>query len=198
MPIVTVTLLPAYPAEVEQRLVQRLARTTRSVIAAPAAGTTVFVQHASTYMRDGRVFSGGGAAQADASAVVRDFLEAMQDRQLEAARQWLAPDFVMQFPGSQPMQRLEDLLEWARPRYQRVAKTYERFDECWGDEHTIVYCSGMLHGQWLNGAIFEGIRFIDRFEVVDGLIRRQEVWNDLAEHARSLPSEANLTSSSAL
>lgn len=185
MPVVTVTLLPVYPAEVEQRLVQRLARTTRSVIAAPAAGTTVFVQHASTYLRDGRVFSGGGAAQADASAVVRGFLEAMQDRQLDAARRLLAPDFAMQFPGAPPMHRLEELLDWARPRYQRVAKTYERFDESWAEEHTVVYCSGTLYGQWLDGQAFEGIRFIDRFEVAEGLIRRQEVWNDLAEHARA-------------
>jgi ketosteroid isomerase-like protein/phenylpyruvate tautomerase PptA (4-oxalocrotonate tautomerase family) len=183
MPIVTVTLLPVYPPEVEQRLVQRLAHTTRSVIAAPAAGTTVFVQHANTYLRDGRVFTGGGAAQADASGVVRSFLDAMQERQLDAARQWLAADFVMQFPGSQPMHRLEELLDWARPRYQRVAKTYERFDECWTAEHTVVYCSGTLHGQWLDGQPFEAIRFIDRFEVADGLIRRQEVWNDLSEHA---------------
>ena len=42
MPIVTVTLLPAYPAEVEQRLVQRLARTTRSVIAAPSSQKAAF------------------------------------------------------------------------------------------------------------------------------------------------------------
>ncbi len=60
MPVVAATLLPVYPAEVEQRLVQRLALATRSVIAAPAAGTTVYVKHASTYLRDGRVFTGGG------------------------------------------------------------------------------------------------------------------------------------------
>jgi hypothetical protein len=41
---------------------------------------------------------------------------------------------------------------------------------------------GVLHGQWPDGAEFDGIRFIDRFLVVDGLLARQEVWNDLAEH----------------
>lgn len=79
------------------------------------------------------------------------------------------------------MHRLEELVAWSKPRYQRVGKTYERFDECWGDEATVVYCSGTLHGVWLDGTPFDGIRFIDRFEVVDGLLRRQDVWNDMGE-----------------
>lgn len=182
MPVVSVTLLPVYPPEVEQRLVQRLARTTRSVIAAPAAGTTVFVNHASTYQRDGRVFTGGGSAVADASALVRSFLEAMQSRDLEAAQRFLAPSFVMHFPGSGPLHRLEELVEWSRPRYKFVGKTFERFEESWGDERTVVFCTGTLHGEWLDGRAFEGIRFVDRFEVSDGQLQRQDVWNDLELH----------------
>ena len=61
MPVISITLLPGYSPEAEQRLVGRVARATRSVIAASAAGTTVFVNHASTYQRDGRVFGAGGA-----------------------------------------------------------------------------------------------------------------------------------------
>ncbi len=188
MPVISVTLLPVYDAETEARLVQRLTRATRSVVAAPAAGTTVYVRHASTYMRDGRVFAGGtggGPAVPDGSALVQAFLGAMQARQLEAARLMLAPGFTMHFPGAAPMNRLEELLEWARPRYQRVAKTYEGFDECWGEEQTVVYCRGTLHGVGLDGVAFEGIRFIDRFEVAGGVIRRQDVWNDLAEVRRT-------------
>lgn len=188
MPVISVTLLPVYPPDVEKRLVERLTLATRSVVAAPAAGTTVYVRHASTYMRDGRVFAGGkggGPAVPDASALVQAFLGAMQARQLEDARRMLAPNFAMHFPGAAPMHRLEELLEWARPRYQRVAKTYEGFDECWGEEHTVVYCRGTLHGVGLDGNAFEGIRFIDRFEVAGGLLRRQDVWNDLAEVRRA-------------
>ncbi len=181
MPVVTVTLLPGYGHACESRLVQRLALATRSVIAAQAAGTTVFVQHAATYLRDGRVFSAGGAELPDASALVRAFLEAMQARDLAAAREFLAPGFSMQFPGTAPMHALEQLVEWARGRYQQVAKTYERFEESWGDGVTTVYCSGTLHGIWPDGRPFEGVRFIDRFEVEAGRIRRQDVWNDLAE-----------------
>ena len=181
MPVVTVTLLPGYGTECESRLVQRLGLATRSVIAAQPSGTTVYVQHAATYMRDNRVFTGGGPELPDASALVRQFLETMQARQLDKAREFLAPGFAMHFPGSAPMQRLEELLDWAKGRYQRVSKTYERFEECWGEGVTTVFCSGTLQGTWLDGSAFEGIRFIDRFEVQSGQLRRQDVWNDLSE-----------------
>ncbi|NML48739.1 nuclear transport factor 2 family protein [Ramlibacter sp. G-1-2-2] len=181
MPVVSITLLPGYGSETEGRLVQRVALATRSVIAAPAAGTTVFVEHASTYMRDSRVFSGGGPSLPEASKVVRDFLGRMQDRDLAAARDCLAPGFEMVFPGGAHMTQLEQLVEWARGRYRSVAKDYERFDESWGDGVTVVYCSGTLRGTWPDGQVFQGIRFIDRFEVADGKLRRQDVWNDLAE-----------------
>jgi hypothetical protein len=181
MPVVTVTLLPGYGTECESRLVQRLALATRSVVAAQPAGTTVYVQHAATYMRDNRVFTGGGPELPDASALVHRFLETMKARDLTKAREFLAPDFVMTFPGSAPMTQLEQLVDWAKDRYQGVSKTYERFEECWGDGVTTVFCSGTLQGAWPDGSSFQGVRFIDRFEVQSGQLRRQDVWNDLAE-----------------
>ncbi len=187
MPVISITLLPGYGSATEQRLVQRVSRTARSVIAAPAAGTTVFVTHASTYQRGENAVSGGGPAVPDASELVRTFLGLMQARDLAGAARHLAADFVMHFPGSAPMQRLEQLLDWAKPRYRSIAKTYERFDECWGEDGTVVYCFGSLHGVWLDGSPFQGIRFIDRFHITGGLIVRQDVWNDLAE-ARPTPS----------
>jgi hypothetical protein len=45
----------------------------------------------------------------------------------------------------------------------------------------VVYTRGTLAGEWPDGTAFGGIRFIDRFEVTDGFITRQDVWNDLAE-----------------
>ena len=181
MPVISITLLPGYSAEAEERLVGRVALAARSVIAAAAAGTTVFVNHAHTYQRDGRVFSKGGPECANASELVRHFLALMQARELPAASALLAPDFVMHFPGHTAMHTLGELVAWAKGRYTSVAKDYERFDESWGDGVTVVYCSGTLRGVWLDGSSFEGVRFIDRFEIADGKIRRQDVWNDLAE-----------------
>jgi ketosteroid isomerase-like protein/phenylpyruvate tautomerase PptA (4-oxalocrotonate tautomerase family) len=181
MPVISITLLPGYSAEAEERLVGRVALAARSVIAAAAAGTTVFVNHAQTYQRDGRVFSKGGPECANASDMVRHFLALMQDRDLTAASAMLTPDFVMKFPGHAPMHALSEMVTRAKGRYASVAKDYEHFDESWGDGFTVVYCSGTLRGVWLDGTSFEGVRFIDRFEIADGKIRRQDVWNDLAE-----------------
>lgn len=189
MPVISITLLPGYSADAEQRLVGRVARAARSVIAASAAGTTVFVNHASTYQRDGRVFGAGGAERPEASSLVQKFLSLMQERDLAAAARFLAPDFQMLFPGGAKLQRLDQLVQWASTRYQRVAKTYERFDECWTEDGSIVYCFGTLNGVWLDGSPFEGVRFIDRFEVVDGLFTRQDVWNDLAETQARTPTQ---------
>ena len=184
MPVITVTLLPGYPPQAQHRLVQRLADTARSVIAASDAGTTVFINEASTYRRDGQVYAAGAAVVPDASARVQSFLETMAARNLAQAQSYLAPGFEMVFPGGDVMHRLEQLMDWAKPRYRSVAKRYDRFDECWQGDTTVVYCSGTLFGVWNDGTAFEGIRFIDRFEVVNGLFTRQEVWNDLAETQR--------------
>ncbi|MFZ2737367.1 MAG: nuclear transport factor 2 family protein [Burkholderiaceae bacterium] len=181
MPVISITLLPGYSAEAEERLVGRVALAARSVIAAAAAGTTVFVNHAHTYQRDGRVFSKGGPECVDASELVRHFLALMQARDLTAASALLAPDFVMQFPGHAAMHTLGEMVTRAKSRYTSVAKDYAHFDESWADGFTVVYCSGTLRGVWLDGTSFEGVRFIDRFEIVGGKIRRQDVWNDLAE-----------------
>lgn len=180
MPVVSITLLPGYSAAARERLVGRVARSVRSVIAATNAGTTVMVHEASTYQRDGRCMTHGGPELPDASALVQHFLERMQARDLAAARELLAPDFVMHFPGAAPMHQLEELVEWARPRYQQVSKRYERFDESWNDEGAVVYCFGTLEGVWLDGQPFAGVRFIDRFEIQGGRLVRQDVWNDLA------------------
>ena len=117
----------------------------------------------------------------DPAALVQRFLGLMQERDLPAAQALLAPGFEMCFPGGATMHRLEELVQWARQRYQRAAKTYERTDCCTTDGRTVVYWMGTLHGVWLDGTPFEGIRFIDRFELADGRIQRQDVWNDMAE-----------------
>lgn len=181
MPVIAITLLPGYPADARERLVDRVATAARSVVLAPEAGTTVFVHEASTYRRDGRIASAGGPVVPEATPVVRAFLEAMGRRDLEAAAQWLAPGFEMVFPGGRAMHRLHELVEWAKGRYQSVEKRCERFEESWQGDVTVVHCSGTLQGRWPDGRPFEGVRFIDRFELESGKIRRQEVWNDLAE-----------------
>ena len=75
------------------------------------------------------------------------------------------------------MSTLEQLIAWAAPRYRFVRKTYDGFDG-FGD---VVYCHGTLAGEWPDGTAFAGIRFVDRFELCDGKLIKQDVWNDIAE-----------------
>lgn len=115
--------------------------------------------------------------------LVREFLDSMEARDLARARTFLAEGFRMVFPGDVRMSTLEELIGWSKPRYRQVGKHYERFDECPSDDGTVVYCYGTLHGVWLDGTAFEGIRFIDRFTVRDGKLVDQKVWNDMGEVA---------------
>jgi hypothetical protein len=106
----------------------------------------------------------------------------MEARDLERAQSMLSADFVMEFPGTGPLRTLDELIAWAKPRYRFVKKTYDGFDVMQSRKAaTVVYCRGNLSGEWPDGDSFEGIRFIDRFEVVAGKITRQDVWNDIAE-----------------
>jgi 4-oxalocrotonate tautomerase family enzyme len=182
MPVVSITLMEGYGDEVKTALAERLTDAVRATIAAPLDGITVQIHEVKPtgYMR-GRTRRTPGAPVPDAGAVVRDYLAAMERRDLAAAKAMLAEGFEMIFPGTAPMRGLDELIAWARDRYKSVGKTYEHFDVAPGPEGVAVYCYGALHGEWLDGRKFEGIRFIDRFTVRDGRIVDQRVWNDLGE-----------------
>jgi len=116
-----------------------------------------------------------------ASDIVRAYLEAMEAREIETAKSFLAPGFKMTFPGDVHLASLEDLVAWAKNRYRHVEKTFDAFDELERDGRQIVYCHGALNGEWLDGKEFSGIRFIDRFTLADGKLIDHQVWNDLGE-----------------
>lgn len=185
MPVIAVTLLPGYSQEAQARLVTHLSAAARSVIPATEAGTTVFIHEASAYRRDGRIHTQGAHALPAAGDVVRAFLEAVGRRDFGVAGEHLAPGFEMVFPGGQVMRRLEELPAWAASRYQAITKHIERLDEAWQGDVAVVFCSGTLAGRWPDGRPFEGVRFVDRLELQGGKIRRQEVWNDLGEAAKT-------------
>ncbi|MDH3234872.1 MAG: nuclear transport factor 2 family protein [Alphaproteobacteria bacterium] len=182
MPVVTITLMEGYDDTVRTALSERLTDAVRATIAAPLDGITVQVHEVKPtgYMR-GRERRKPGAPVPDAATVVRDFLTAMEARDLAAAKAMLADDFVMHFPGTGAMRGLDELLAWAKDRYTSVGKTYERFDVAPSAEGVAVYCYGTLFGEWLDGTSFKDIRFIDRFTVRDGELVDQRVWNDMGE-----------------
>jgi len=109
--------------------------------------------------------------------VVRQYLDAMERRDLATAKTFLAPGFFMVFPGDKRFDSLEQLVASAKGRYRSANKVYQKTESI---ENT-VYCYGTLHGELLDGTPYSGIRFIDRFTVKDGKLVDQMVWNDMAE-----------------
>lgn len=182
MPVIMVTLIEGYDEETRRDLSTRLTDAARNAIGAPPDGITVILNEvpATNYMR-GRTSRIPGAPLPAPAQVARDYLEAMERRDLEGASAFLAEGFAMTFPGGATFSRPEELMEWATGRYRSIAKTYERFDEAPCAEGAVVYCFGTLSGEWPDGTAFSGIRFIDRFTVAEGKLIDQRVWNDLAE-----------------
>lgn len=183
MPVVELHVLEGYEPEEKRRLAEAITDAVRFVIPAAPDLVTVMIHDVpgENYYR-GRVSRVPAKALPDPAQIVRAYLAAMEARDLEKAEAMLGDGFVMYFPGAEPMAKLPELIEWARPRYRHVTKTYESFDamQSPGDA-AIVYCRGTLSGEWPDGSTFEDIRFIDRFEITGGRITRQDVWNDIAE-----------------
>jgi len=156
MPIIEVHLLEGYEDSAQQRLAEALTDASRLVVPAPPEAITVMFHTMS----------------------VNEYYRGRSRRTPAPSLE----NFVMQFPGAAPMQDFEALMDWAASRYQSIEKQIES-TEAFGAASgtTVVYCRGTLSGVWPDGSIFNAIRFVDRFELIDGFITRQEVWNDLAE-----------------
>lgn len=182
MPVITCVLIEGYSDQTRRLLEERLTDAARYTTGAVWDAITVMINELpfENYMR-GRVEKIRAKAPTPASDIVRNFLKTMEALDLEGARSFLADGFNMIFPGDARFSALEELVDWSKERYQSVSKTYENIDESIGPDGVNVYCSGTLSGVWLDGTEFSGIRFIDRFTVVEGKLADQRVWNDMAE-----------------
>jgi ketosteroid isomerase-like protein len=116
-----------------------------------------------------------------AGELVRRFLTLMESRRLDAAETLLAPDALILFPGGKQFASQREMVAAAQRRYRWVKKHVDRLDALGSADGDIVYVLGTLYGVNVHGVPFDSVRYIDRFVVRDGLIARQEVWNDLAE-----------------
>lgn len=182
MPVVEAHVMQGYPDEARTRLAKGLTDAVRLVVPAPDEAITVLIHEIapSGYARGG-VARSPAPALPDPAEVVRQYLAAMEARDLPAAQAFLGDGFQMVFPGTAPMTTLAELIDWSKGRYRSVGKAYDGFDSLHDGTVAVVYARGTLHGEWPDGRAFSGIRFIDRFEISGGKIVRQDVWNDLAE-----------------
>lgn len=122
-------------------------------------------------------------ADTDAAiATAEAYLAAMEARDLERAQGFVAEgDLELTFPGGRRFTRIEQIVANSGGRYARIGKTIARRSAWTDGDATHVLIAGALHGAWPDGEPFEGIRFIDLFELRSGRITRQEVWNDAGE-----------------
>ena len=116
-----------------------------------------------------------------AAKIVRTYLRLVEERDLDAASEFLADDVLIVFPGGRTFESLTDQVASSAGRFRSVKKTLDQLDVVSDGAETTVYVYGTLAGQALDGSSFDGVRFIDRFALNDGQIVSQMVWNDLAE-----------------
>ena len=117
----------------------------------------------------------------DAPELVKRFLRLMEDRDLETAESLMAPGAQITFPGGRQYSSQREMVAAAKGRYRWIKKRFDHIDVIEQDDKAIVYILGTLYGVNKHEIPFADIRFVDRFVVRNGLIERQEVWNDLAE-----------------
>ena len=182
MPLIECTLIKGYDTKVRKRLAERLTDAACCSIGVASDFVTVTIKEvdSNNYMR-GRMSRVPASAPRPAEHIVRDFLAEMEARDLDAAKAHLADNFTMTFPGNARFTKLDELVAWARQRYQSVSKSFEAFDTAFHGTRSTVFCFGTLSGSWLDGTRFSGVRFVDRFELEGETIVSQMVWNDMAE-----------------
>ena len=124
---------------------------------------------------------------ATAAEVVDEFLRLIMIPDPVAARRYTAAGMRILFTGGRAMSDPTECTAFNRSRYKWVKKRIERTEtvartaQAGADEGEVVYSLGTLYGEWPDGTLFEGNRYVDRYVVRDGLITHMDVWNDSAE-----------------
>ena len=119
----------------------------------------------------------------DPAAIVEEYLRTLMIPDPEGARRFIAPELQIVFTGARAMRDPAECAAFNAKRYRWVKKRFEHTHVVAGGtpEHTVVYNTGALYGEWPDGTPFDGNRYVDRYTLRDGLIVRMEVWNDSAE-----------------
>ena len=118
------------------------------------------------------------------------YLQAMEARDLDAARAMVV-DGPMEiiFPGGRRFTGIDEIIQNSSGRYRVVRKRIDNRDMWRSGGRVRVMITGTLYGEWPDGTAFEGIRFIDWFEIEEApvpRISRQHVWNDSGERLNSM------------
>ncbi len=110
--------------------------------------------------------------------IVEEFFARMEDNRRQSVDELFADTALITVPGEQfsGPNAATAFLEFLEPRYDWAAKEFDR----WIVEGETVISTGTLYGVDNDGLEFEGVRYVDIYEVSDGLISRLDIYNDLA------------------
>lgn len=121
-----------------------------------------------------------------ARQLIERFIHAVNDRDAPKAQACIAEGGRLVFPGPTVFTQVSDFLEWSGPRYERAVYVYGLMEWVTGSDRTVVYAHGEVSGAFADGVKFEGVRYVDRFEITNGLIVSKEVWSDMGDRLRKL------------
>lgn len=119
-----------------------------------------------------------------ARQLILEFIDAVHRGDAQAARCTLAPTYELIFPGPTSFTDVGLIFEWFAKRYSFARYRYGHMEVIESPERMVVYAAGSVEGTLLSGAHFDGVRYIDRFDIVAGKIARKEVWTDMADFLR--------------
>ena len=120
---------------------------------------------------------------ADPASIVEEYLRLHMIPDPDSARAYCAPGLEIRFTGNRLMHDPAEATAFNKARYKWVKKKFgpTHVVEGGSEAETVVYQTGHLYGEWLDGTPFEGNRYVDRYVVSHGKIVKMEVWNDSAE-----------------
>jgi ketosteroid isomerase-like protein len=114
-----------------------------------------------------------------ARAVAEEIFDRMaDDDRRDTIGELLADDVVVTIPGQhfEGPNAAAELLDAFGGRYEWAAKRFDR----WHETPNVAVSQGTLYGVDDDGEDFEGVRYVDVFEVEDGLLVQWDIYNDLA------------------
>ena len=130
----------------------------------------------------GAAGSAGSSAGRSAARLVEEYLRLLMIPDPERAAAFVAPELKIRFTGGREMKAPAECARFNASRYAWVKKEFGPTEVvCGHGEETVVYMTGTLYGEWLDGTPFRGNRYVDRYVVKGGKIVSMDVWNDSAE-----------------
>jgi hypothetical protein len=117
----------------------------------------------------------------ETKALVARYIRAMETDDVETVKRLSQAAAALEYPGGSTFPSVEKLIEWSKTRHKGIRHVIEDICVASTGVTAIAYVDGTLRGAWMDDTNFEGIRFIYKFDINDGLIARTRLWSDVAD-----------------